>query len=412
MSEDTTTPLDKDAGTAILTDDALDETLYDEHQSIPEATRQSVLERDGHRCQIKGCRGKAANGTARLLVQRLVDNPAHCGHDDPDNLETRCLRCCRWVCRMPGRDDLEPILQDRLNGVDIEPTWAEILEFLGEKGPAQTGDILDAVSVESTETVRKALYRLMALDERESVDGRLVVKNRVDGTYGHPWQVPDDHRARGVIPLRPANRRIRILDGVVRRLYEHLPDDVEDPSQLVADVVDRDPDRAAKMHWRADAFQFPFEDWADPDRPWHGATAVIEAVDVLAGATDNVSRNLISRVLADLLENNDEQDLAEVLQDSVNDGRLLDRQLGLADGETSQASDQDQSVQSRPDSSDEGGQPADQSEDSESAAGTQPGTSQLHVFDARTQHERAEGDGERTTDQSGRIDGAGGDADS
>lgn len=408
MSDDTTVSLTGDEdGTESRTDDDLDETIYAEHHSIPDDTRETVLEGDGYRCQIKGCRGMAVNGSARLLVQRLVDNPTHCGRDDPENLETRCLRCCRWVERMPGRDDLQPILQDRLNGVDIETTWAEILQYLADNGPAPTGEITEAVSLSSTVGVRRALYALMGLDEREDVDGRLVVKDRVNQTYGLPWQVPDDQQARGVIPLQPATRQSRILDEFVRRLYEELPNDISDTSQLVAEIVNRDPDQAYQMRRRADAFQFPFDVWADTKRPRQGATAVIEAVDVLAGATDNVSRQLVSRVLADLFENNDEPDLASLLRDWASDGDPDDTQLGLADIETAMAPDQPCAA-----SGDTNTRPPDQTGVLGSSGDESPEAHELHVFkdsevpDSRSRRESA------GNDRPERTDGVGGEADS
>lgn len=410
MSDESTGPLpSEEAGTESLTDDDLDEAIYTEHQSISTDKQETVFDNDGYRCQIRGCRGTAINGSARLLVQRLVDNPTHCGRNDLENLETRCLRCCRWIDQMPSQDDLPPILQDRLNGVEIETTWAEMLEYLDNNGPATTGEITDAVSLSSTVGVRRALYALMGLDEREDVDGRLVVKNRVSQTYGLPWQVPDDHQARGVIPLQPTTRQNRILDEFVRRLYEELPDDTGDTSQFVAEIVNRDPDQVYHMRRRAEAFQFPFEIWADTKRPRQGGTAVIEAVDVLAGATENVSRQLVSRVLADLFASNDEPDFAALLRDWVSDSDVDDTQPRLADIETAMVSNQSQG-----DNDDGDPLSADPPKTGvvDSSASEQSDANELHVFDDSDATDRHVQRELLETDQQTGTDGVGGVTDS
>jgi hypothetical protein len=224
---------------------------------------------------------------------------------------------------MPSRDDLEPVLRDRLNGVEIEPTWAEILEYLADHGPATTGEITEGVSLSSTVGVRRALYALMGIDTREpDVTNRVVVKNRVTDEYGLPWQVPEDRRARGTLPHSPTKRRGRILDEIVRRLYEQLPDEVEHPRELIAAVVDRDPHQTYHMKQRAEAFRFPFEHWADTKRPRSDTVAVIEAVDVLAGATENVSPQLLSRTISEVFQRNDEPALAELLEARAEGGDL------------------------------------------------------------------------------------------
>lgn len=297
----------------LLADDGLDQDIYAEHQSIPNETAQNVLKRDTYRCQTKGCVGTEQKGSARLVVQRIKHNPLHCGENDPENLVTRCLRCSRWIRRMPSTDDLQPILQERLDGVDIEATWTEILQYLADHGPATTGEITESVSLSSKLSVRRALYGLMGINQRENIDGRLVVKDRVNGVYGLPWQIPDEHDAQGIIPLRPAARRSRILDELVRRLLDELPENGKESRELVARVVDRDPHQTYQMERRAEAFDFPFERWADTKRPRQDAAAVIEAIDVLAGGQDNVSRQMIADVVADLFGSNDEEDLAKIL---------------------------------------------------------------------------------------------------
>lgn len=297
------------------TDDELDERILAEHQSIPLATRQEALARDAYRCRIDGCRSTEHNGSARLVVQRISEQPHNCSPDDVENVTTYCLRCARWVEQMPSRDDLPPVLQHRLDGADLKTTRVEILRYLHEHGPASTSEVTEHVGLANTVSVRRALYDLMSLDVRDdAIDGRLVVKDRLDETYGLPWQVPDERDARGVIPLQPNARRSRILDAIVDRLLDTLEGRVDNPREVVADIVDRDVSQTYHMQRRARAFQFPFEDWAATSRPRHDEAAAIEAVSIFAATTDNVSRRLAAEPLVEVLERNDERELATLLR--------------------------------------------------------------------------------------------------
>jgi DNA-binding transcriptional ArsR family regulator len=293
----------------------LEEQIYAEHQAIPEHLRQEVLERDGHRCQIKGCRGRAHNGSAQLLVQRIDQERTSGADTELTELETRCLRCSVWVAQMPTTDDLRPRIRQRLNGVTLEPNRAEILQYLAEKGPATTGEILENVNLGSKPGVRQALYALMGLDVRETdVNQRIVVKNRDDQTYGLPWQVPDEHDARGYIPVRPTELRNRILDELVCRLYRHLEGKIENPQEVIAAIVERKPRQIQHMRRRGEAFQFPFGQWVDQEQSREDPSAIIAAVDALADESNNLSRQLLSRNIASVYESNDEQLLADMLR--------------------------------------------------------------------------------------------------
>ena len=293
----------------------LEEQIYAEHRSIPEHLRQKVLDRDGHRCRIKGCRGRAHNGSAQLLVQRIGEEPTSETELELTELETRCLRCSVWIAQMPTTDDLRPRIKQRLNGVTLEPNRAEILQYLAKEGPATTGDILEHVNLGSKPGVRQALYSLMGLDVREpEIDKPIVVKNRDDQTYGLPWQVPDEHDARGYIPVRPAELRNRILDELVCRLYRHLDGKIENPQEVIAAIVERNPRQIQHMRRRGEAFQFPFERWADREQSREDPSAIIAAVDALADETNNLSRQLLSRNIANVYESNDEQVLADMLR--------------------------------------------------------------------------------------------------
>jgi DNA-binding transcriptional ArsR family regulator len=293
----------------------LEEEIYAEHRSIPEHLRQKVLDRDSHRCRVKGCRGREHNGSAQLLVQHIDEEQTSEDNLELTELETRCLRCSVWIAQMPTTDDLRPRIKQRLNGVTLEPNRAEILQYLAKEGPATTGDILENVNLGSKPGVRRALYSLMGLDVREpEVTQPVVVKNRDDQAYGLPWQVPDEHNARGYIPVRPAELRNRILDELVCRLYKHLDGEIENPQEVIAAIVERNPQQIQHMRRRGEAFQFPFGQWADREQSREDPSAIIAAVDALADETNNLSRQLLSRNVAKVYESNDEQVLADMLR--------------------------------------------------------------------------------------------------
>jgi len=232
------------------------------------------------------------------------------------------MQCSRWIARMPAPDDLPKEVKDRLNGVEVKRTWAEILQYLYRHGPAKTGEITSNVSLSTTEGVRSALYSLMSLDAREpEIEEPIVVKDRLTDKYGLPWQIPDEHDARGVIPVDPHVRRTRILDEVTRRIYLKIEEHVDEPWEVVGEIVDRDPGSAYQMKRRAEAFCFPFGYWADTKREHDDLLGVVEAVDVLATQTDNVSRQLVSKAVAKVFENNDEQELAVSLRESILEGQ-------------------------------------------------------------------------------------------
>lgn len=306
---------DSQTGQSDQESDDLEAQIYAEHQSIPSDLRQEVLDRDRHRCQIRGCFGRERNGSAALLVQGIDKEPTDVDDLTAADLETRCLRCSVWIAQMPTTADLRPRIKQRLSGVTLEPTRTETLQYLTEQGPATTGEILENINLSSKPGVRQALYSLMGLDVREpEIDQQIVVKNREDQTYGLPWQVPGEHDARGYIPVRPAELRSRILDELVCRLYRHLENKIENPKDVIATIVDRNPKQIKHMRRRGQAFQFPFERWADQEESREDPSSIIAAVDALASETNNLSRQLLSRNIASVYESNDEQVLADMLR--------------------------------------------------------------------------------------------------
>jgi hypothetical protein len=322
------------------TEDELDERILAEHRSLPADLRQTVLTRDDNRCQIDGYRQPDGDSTTQLVVQRITDHPADCDADDPENLVVRCLRCARWVAQMPDRDDLPQALQRRLNGVELKSTRVQILRYLHDAGPASTSDIAAHVSgLSTTHSVRCALYDLMRVDlKHDHVEDPLIRKDSVSGEYGLPWHISDGHDERGRIPLDPKTRQIRILDAVVARMIGALDGEVEEPKELAATVVAREPGSLDDMQRRAEALRFPFADWADAHRSPYSDLAVVEAVDVLAKATDNVSPRRAAEVVVELLGRNSEQDLADLLRDYYIDET---EQLPLSDRRDHPTTDND-----------------------------------------------------------------------
>jgi hypothetical protein len=331
MGRNTPSPPD-----TVTPDDDIDDTIRAEHQSIPQQLRDRVLSRDGY-CQVCGCGQPDIAETWGLLVQRIAQDPTHCSPNDPENLVTRCLRCARWIEQMPRRDDLPPALQERLDGADLKTTRVQILQYLHRNGPTSTGELADNVDLANETSVRRALYDLMGWDVHTDDVDRLLVKDRMNQTYGLPWQIPDDRRARGVIPLKPHRRRNRILDAVVHRSLTILEGHVEQPRVLVADIVDRDTNQTYHMERRAEAFQFPFEEWAETKRPRHDEAAAVEAIGILAGATDNVSRRRVAEPLVAVLERDDEHELAAVLRETLlgDDDPSFDALAGQSTGASS-----------------------------------------------------------------------------
>jgi hypothetical protein len=334
MSSDHPTPSETDA-----TDDDLEATVYAQHNDIPADTRDHVLDRDRY-CQVCGCQAMTTPDAPDLLVQRIAPNPPHCNRDDPANLVARCVPCARWIEQMPSRDDLPRALQTRLDGVDLNPTLVELLNYLWQEGPVTTGAIATNLSSydgrDDCNSVRSDLYTLMRKDTESGVNGRLVAKDALTDEYGMPEEIPEERDARGRIPLDPMARRTRILEAVVARLSDVLENRVDDRHAVIAEVIDRGEQTVKNMTDRAEAFQFPFNRWAEANSVPYTDSAVIEGVEVVAAATDNVSPRHVADPLVELLERNNEEELAHSLreyflgdaaQSSLSDGQPPQREI-------------------------------------------------------------------------------------
>lgn len=290
-----------------------------EQEQLPSARREQALARDNYRCRACNREDRQRGGAVTLQVHHREDDPDHCQYHDLQNLTTLCPKCHRWLHRQPDSADLPEPIRDRLDGADLEPTWIAILQFLADHGPATTSTITEHTELSTDNGTRNATYGLMAADQEQSgVTGRLVAKDRFTDEYGLPWQIPDDHDARGVIPVSRTERRGRLLDEFVRRVDEHLPDSVSDREELLGAIVDRDAKYVDSLRRRGEAFQFPFEEWAEPDRrsPSTRRQRTVEAVATLADVT-SVSAEVLVGVVTEVLAAEDEADLVDALQSWV-----------------------------------------------------------------------------------------------
>lgn len=290
-------------------------------ETVPKNVAETVLSRANYRCQGCGARDVRRDGPVKLAIHHREDDPDHCDYHDPQNLTAFCPHCHRWHHRQPDPEELGEDLKSRIAETDLEPTWIEILRFLTRHGPATSGTIQKHVDLDSQNGVRQALYGLMGVDQRDpDVTGRLVAKDAVTGEYGLPWQIPDDHDARGTVPVSLDERRTRILDELVRRLYEALPDDFSGTQSFVGEVVGRQPHQTVIMRRRAVAFQFPFDEWFSKGSTEAGAGEAVAAMESLSAAADGTPPELLAGVLTEALESTGEDGVASSLRDWVEGG--------------------------------------------------------------------------------------------
>ena len=307
--------------------------ILDEYQEIPADRRETVLSDADHRCQVDGRRDRTHGGHAHVLVQRIHDDPAHCARHDPDNLIAVCLNCAVWIARKPSTEDLHLSIHSQLRDLSISQNWIEIVQYLARHGPSTPNELFETIGL-TRSAVHRALEGLMSLDiHEESVDERVVVKDRSKPLYALKEQIPPEQRARGQVPLSPDARRTRILDEVAQRVDVALPDSV-DSHTVVAEVVGRKPRNVPLMIRRAQAYQFPFTEWASSESPRRDGPAVTEALDTVVNSTTNVSRRLVGETVSALLEEHDETDLAEDVTDWVEHERQP-LTTGSSDQETS-----------------------------------------------------------------------------
>lgn len=312
--------------------------LLSEHESIPEQQRQRALKQTGHRCQLNGCLDADRGGHARVFVHRVDGDPDHCAPDDPQNLIAVCLRCHMWMSQMPTREDLPPEITAKLDDLELHADQVSILNYIYQNGPARPSELLDVVDVQRR-SLYPHLYQLLSLDQRSpDVTERVLVRHKNESLYALPEQVPPDQRARGKIPLDPSERQTRILDAIVYRLDQMLPD-IEEKDEVIADVVDRSDQSVREMRYRASAYQFPWEQWADEQTPSSDTARLVKAVDLIVKSTDTVSRQMLASTLIELFEQHEELDLVEAIAAWTDYGQQ-DRTQTCPTGHQSQTEEQ------------------------------------------------------------------------
>ena len=133
-------------------------------EQIPAETRENVLDRDGHRCQLCGAAGIEAGGTAVLHVHHKEYNPEVCDVHDAANLISLCRACHNWTHKRPSTSEVPVALSKDAEPVLLEHDY-EILQVAAAHGPLSTSELVDELTAElSSLAVRERLWLLMGLD--------------------------------------------------------------------------------------------------------------------------------------------------------------------------------------------------------------------------------------------------------
>jgi len=238
----------------------------EEQETTPPHVREGVLERDKHQCRLCGARGLRAGGAVALEVHHKMADPPGCGRHDPENLTTLCEDCHSWAHKRPTGDGL-PITISDADRRALLPHDYQILQVLRRDGPATTGDVQDALSLDlSAVAVRERLYLMMGMDhEVPSREEPLIDQDAVTGEWGLPDQIAES--ARGRIPDDTQLLIRRVHDERVRRALDRGCD-----RQMVAEAYGITERTTWHKQRRAQAYEFPLDAFDGPG-PGVGATA-------------------------------------------------------------------------------------------------------------------------------------------
>ncbi|QSG16403.1 HNH endonuclease signature motif containing protein [Halapricum desulfuricans] len=219
--DDTRRATDREPATQTASDGTNQPSTYrtTDTDSVNAATRREVLNDYGHRCQICGRRDPEHGGLATLQVHHIDRDPNGMDVHDPANLTVFCRSCHTWVHNRStiAESPVELSAADRNN---LLPQDIEILEYLEAHGPARTGDIVEAVSVDLTVTaLRERLWMLMGLDNVVESRGRQLIDKDVEtNEWGLPEQIANS--SRGHIPDETQTLLQRVEDEQVRQALE------------------------------------------------------------------------------------------------------------------------------------------------------------------------------------------------
>lgn len=222
-------------------------------EPVPPHIREAVLDRDSHRCQLRGERGPKAGGCALLEVHHIVPDPEVGDRHALDNLITLCHSCHNWIHKCPSREDV-PVTISEADAAEMLPHDYEILQILHKNGLSSTSEVTKCISPDHTTiAVRERLYLLMGLDNIvETREEQLIDQDAKTGE----WGLPDDvvHSSRGRIPDNVQTLIQRIEDEQVRRALDRGCD-----RELTAEVLDVHPRTTWHKQRRAQAYDIPLE---------------------------------------------------------------------------------------------------------------------------------------------------------
>jgi hypothetical protein len=228
--------------------------------SVPQETREAVLERDQYRCQACGAKGISTGGHTPLQVHHIEEEPEHCDSNDPANLITLCQPDHVWFHHRSTRDDTSVELSDAAAGTRLSQDY-EILELLETEGPQSLTEIQHQIAPSLTkQNLRQRLWVLMGLDNAiEEQDEQLIDHDAVTGDWGRPSDIAVSERGRIPDDVEELNRRIE--DERIRRW-------LADGSSREAVAEKFGVTRRAvwyKQH-RARAYEFPLDELDMPAR--------------------------------------------------------------------------------------------------------------------------------------------------
>lgn len=223
------------------------------NEPVPPHIRETVLERDNHRCQVCDAAGPEAGGFSRIEIHHKDPNREADRHDF-SNLLSLCQECHRWMHKMPTADDVPITLSDADKQL-LQAHDYEILQVLADNGPMTTGELREALEIDLTgQSIRERLWRLMGLDDRvETRETQLIDQDVETGQ----WGLPDDigHSERGRIPPGFETLILRIEDEQVKRAVDRGVS-----REAIADSFGITKRVTYYRENRARAYQFPLDD--------------------------------------------------------------------------------------------------------------------------------------------------------
>jgi len=234
-----------------------------EHEQIPPETRDMVLDRDGHRCQLCNAAGRSAGGDggAVLHVHHKQYDPEAWDVNDPANLISLCRACHNWAHKRPSTSEVPVGLCEEAESMLLEHDF-EILQLLGSRGPLTTTELVDGLTTDMTSpAVRERLWLLMGLDVVcESQDAQVLDQDAKTSEWGLPTDITSSERGR--IPEDRQTLIQRVEDERVRRALDRGCSREE-----VASVLDMHPRTTWHKERRARAYGFPLDAFTSHGRP-------------------------------------------------------------------------------------------------------------------------------------------------